>query len=108
MVQVKGNRTAAVLRDHKTQGTVPSNPGSQSTIRIDHTPQYAHVHVQEHGLLSRGAFGGQRTSSRERLTEEQKKELRQMRKRQRVEHRKKKLIKLDEDGVSGCSMGVAR
>lgn len=49
--------------------------------------------------MSRGAFGGQRTSSRERLTEEQKRELRQMRKRQRVEHRKRKLIKLDEDGV---------
>ena len=45
--------------------------------------------------------GGARGTSHERLTEDQKKELRQMRKRQRVEHRKKKLIKLDEEGVSG-------
>ena len=37
----------------------------------------------------------------ERLTEEEKRELRQMRKRQRAEHRKKKILRLDEEGV-GC------
>jgi hypothetical protein len=37
---------------------------------------------------------------RERLTEDQRKELRQMRKRQRAEHRKRKILKLDEEGVS--------
>ena len=54
-------------------------------------------------MLSRdfSGGGGARGTSRERLTEDQKQELRQMRKRQRVEHRKRKLIKLDEDGVSG-------
>lgn len=34
------------------------------------------------------------------MSEDQKRELRQMRKRQKVEHRKRKIIKIDEDGVS--------
>ena len=49
--------------------------------------------------------GGARGASRERLTDEQKQELRQMRKRKRVEHRKKKIIKLDEEGVSVVGWG---
>ena len=39
---------------------------------------------------------GRRT---ERLTEDQRRELRQMRKRQRVEHKKRKILKLDDEGV---------
>ena len=66
--------------------------------------------MQEHGLLPRGFAegGGASGTSRDRLTEDQKKELRQMRKRQRAEHRKKKIIKMDEEGVSvgGCGMSV--
>ena len=59
--------------------------------------------MQERGLLP----GDYRDSGRtgrvgrgEQLTEEEKKELRQMRKRQRAEHRKKKILKLDDEGVS--------
>ncbi len=59
---------------------------------------------QEHGLLSRGyreggSGSGSGRSHRERLTETQRHELRQMRKRQKTEHRRKKIIKLDEEGV---------
>ena len=57
--------------------------------------------VQDHELLPRGFLesGGGR-QRRERLTEDQRKELRQMRKRQRAEHRKRKILRLDEEGVS--------
>ena len=48
----------------------------------------------------------ERGVSRDRLTEDQKRDLRQMRKRQRAEHRKKKIIKLDEEGVSGQVRGI--
>lgn len=49
-----------------------------------------------------GVRGG---SNRERLTETQRQELRQMRKRQRTEHRKRKIIKLDDEGVSAGGEG---
>ena len=39
----------------------------------------------------------------ERLTEDQRKELRSMRKRQKAEHRKKKILKMDEEGVSAIT-----
>lgn len=45
-------------------------------------------------------WGGAKGGARERLTEDQRQELRQMRKRQRAEHRKRKIIKLDDGGVS--------
>ena len=56
---------------------------------------------QEYGLLTRDfrERGGARRSNHERLTETQRQELRQMRKRQKMEHRKRKIIKLDDEGV---------
>ena len=61
-------------------------------------------HHYDHELLPRGFLesGGGR-QRRERLTEDQRKELRQMRKRQRAEHRKRKILKLDEEGVSSLT-----
>ena len=47
---------------------------------------------------SSGGVGGR--SHRERLSESQRQELRHMRKRQKTEHRKRKIIKLDDEGVS--------
>ncbi len=57
--------------------------------------------LQDHELLPRGFLesGGGR-QRRERLTEDQRKELRQMRKRHRAEHRKRKVLRLDDEGVS--------
>lgn len=55
-----------------------------------------------HGFAEGGRARGR---SGERLTEDQKRELRQMRKRQRADHRKTKLIKLDDEGVSGWWSG---
>ena len=59
--------------------------------------------MQERGLLPgdyRDSGRAGRVGRGERLTEGEKKELRQMRKRQRAEHRKKKILKLDDEGVS--------
>ena len=61
--------------------------------------------MQEHGLLpgdyrDSGRAGKGMVGRGERLTDGEKKELRQMRKRQRAEHRRKKILKLDDEGVS--------
>ena len=52
-----------------------------------------------HDFHERGGMRG--GSSHDRLTDTQKYDLRQMRKRQKTEHRKKKIIKLDDEGVRG-------
>ncbi|KAL5482136.1 hypothetical protein EMCRGX_G022425 [Ephydatia muelleri] len=55
--------------------------------------------LQEYGLLaSEQDSSGGRSKRMDRLSEVQKRELRQMRKRQRVEHRKRKVLKLDDEG----------
>ena len=65
---------------------------------------YTLLCVQEYGLLPRGyveTTPSGRGGRGERLTEDQRKELRQMRKRQRMEHRKRKILRLDDEGVRG-------
>lgn len=51
------------------------------------------------GYMESVATPSSHSSRTERLTEDQRRDLRQMRKRQRVEHRKRKILRLDEEGV---------
>ena len=70
-----------------------------------------HCFVKDHGLLAEdrydeelvgGVRGHGKGSRWSRLSGNQQKELKDMRKRQRMENKKKKVLKMDSEGVSVC------
>ena len=78
---------------------------------IQFNAQCVIIIIQDHGLLVEetydeelvgGVTGRGKGSRWSRLSGNQQKELKDMRKRQRMENKKKKVLKMDSEGVSIC------